>query len=465
MPLDEIEELDQRLVRVWKLFKRWMRTQTRDTSEYGLHYLSGLLRMDSRRNMANVGRQTGVDEQNMQHFMSNSPWSSRAVIEGVQEELKQRGELSQGAMLLLDESADDKAGDYSVGAGRQYNGRRGKVDNCQVGVFLTLAKGTFWTWIDGEVFLPERWFSDDYADHRRRAGIPPERTFMTKVELGWQMIQRVRAQGVPFEAVACDTLYGRSTWFRDRLDEEGLEYYADVPANTQVYLSEPQIGVPQSKRGKKAQQDRVLSPKVYRVDQLRHDVDTHWQTVEVRASERGFVRYDFAVRRVWTVRDDGRTREELLIIRREGKKCTYTLSNASIHTPIEVLARRKSQRFFIERSNQDAKSEIGWDEFQATKLLAWEHQLAMTLLASWFIAEIKLDWAAEHERDPALLDEYDVTVLPALSVANVRAMLCAAMPLPQLSPLEAATLVVKHLDNRTCSRKSRLKNQPPRSGP
>ena len=147
-----------------------------------------------------------------------------------------------------------------------------------------------------------------------------------------------------------------------------------------------------------------------------------------------------------------------------GKKCTYTLSNAPCHTPIDVLARRKSQRFFVERSIQDAKSEIGWDEFQATKWLVWEHHLAMTMLALWFIAEIKLDWAADHDRDPALLDAYDVSVLPALSVANVRTMLCAAMPLPQLSSLDAAALVVKHLDNRTRLRKSRLKNYPTRLG-
>ena len=87
------------------------------------------------------------------------------------------------------------------------------------------------------------------------------------------------------------------------------------------------------------------------------------------------------------------------------------------------------------------------------------------MLALWFIAEIKLDWALDYDRDPALLDEYDVSILPALSVANVRSMLCAAMPLPQLSPLDAAALVVKHLDNRTRSRKSRLKNYPTRSGP
>ncbi len=132
---------------------------------------------------------------------------------------------------------------------------------------------------------------------------------------------------------------------------------------------------------------------------------------------------------------------------------------------METLARRKSQRYFIEHDNQNAKSEYGWDEFQTTGLLAWEHQLALTILAAWFIAETKLDWADEHERDPALLEEYEIDILPALSVANVRKMLCAAMPLPQLSPLQAAELVIEHLDNRTRSRKSRLKSQRSDLGP
>ena len=126
------------------------------------------------------------------------------------------------------------------------------------------------------------------------------------------------------------------------------------------------------------------------------------------------------------------------------------------------MARRKSERYFIERSNQDAKSEFGWDEFQATKLTAWQHQLAFTILAQWFIVETRLDWQTRCARNPQLLHHYEVDVLPALSVANVRTMLRAALPLPQLSITEAANLVVKHLDNRTRSRKSRL---PVFSGP
>jgi SRSO17 transposase len=358
----------------------------------------------------------------------------------------------------LDESADDKAGRHSVGVGRQHNGRRGKVDNCQVGVFLSLANNGYHTWVDGEVYIPEDWFSDEANQRRKQAGIPQERTFLTKPELGWQMIQRVWERGLPFEAVAFDTLYGRNPWLRDQLSAAGLEYYGDTPVNTKVYLEPPVIGVPRNKRGPKAKKKHVLSPRAVRVDRLRHDPDTIWHAITLRPSERGFLKADFARRQVWTVRDDYTVVEEWLLIRRDGKKHTYTFTNAPAGTSLLTMAQRKSQRYFIERSNQDAKSELGWDEFQATKFRAWEHQLAMTILASWFITHTRLDWADRFERDPDLLIEYEVEILPTLSVANVRSMLQAAMPLPQLSPEKAAFLVVKHLDNRTRSRKSRLRS-------
>jgi SRSO17 transposase len=414
--------------------------------------------MDSQRNFAHIGRQTEVSEQNMHHFMSNSPWSGPLLIRKMQEDVAQQHEFQKGSVLLLDESADDKAGRHSVGAGRQHNGRRGKVDNCQVGVFLSLANNGYHTWVDGEVYIPEDWFDDEADQRRKQAGIPQERTFQTKPELGWQMIQRVWERGLPFEAVAFDTLYGRNSWLRDQLSTADLEYYADTPVNTKVYLEPPVIGVPRNKRGPKAKKKRVLSPKAVRVDRLRHDPDTIWHAITLRPSERGYLKADFARRRVWTVRDDHTIIEEWLLIRRDGKKHTYTFSNAPVGTPLLTMAQRKSQRYFIERSIQDAKSELGWDEFQATKFRAWEHQLAMTILASWFITHTRLDWADRFERDPDLLAEYEVEILPALSVANVRSMLQAAMPLPQLSPEEAAYLVVKHLDNRTRSRKSRLRS-------
>jgi SRSO17 transposase len=108
--------------------------------------------MKGSRTMADLAREAQVAEQNMQHFMSNSPWSGRALIEHVQQAIVERPEL-QGGLLILDESADEKSGDRSAGAGRQHNGRMGKVDECQVGVYLAYAKEQHWTLWDGCLFI------------------------------------------------------------------------------------------------------------------------------------------------------------------------------------------------------------------------------------------------------------------------------------------------------------------------
>jgi SRSO17 transposase len=435
-----------------------MRTQTHDTSEYGFSYLSGLLRLESKRNMTNIGRQTAVKPQNMHHFMSNSPWSGPGLVSGVQGKVARRAEFQQGAMLLVDESADEKAGDQSAGTGRQHNGRLGKIELSQVGVFISLATPTVNTWVDGDLFLPQAWFEAKAAKRRAKAEIPVERTFQTKPELAWQMIQRVRANGVPFEAVAMDTLYGRSRQLRAQLDQAGLEYYADVPADTQVYLSPPRLVYPKTKRGKPAKRPVVIG-RAYQVRTLVEYPSLPWHQISLRPHERGHLTAEFTRLPVWTLHNQT-LRREWLLIRADDKRLTYTLSNAALDTPLTTMAWRKSHRYFVENSNQTAKSQLGWDEFQAIKYRAWEHQLALTILASWFVTEIRLDWLAQYQRDPQLLAQYEVEVLPLLSVANVRQLLRAAMPLPQLSPTEAALLVIEHLDNRTRSRKSRLRHGP-----
>jgi len=160
--------------------------------------------------------------------------------------------------------------------------------------------------------------------------------------------------------------------------------------------------------------------------------------------------------RVWTVRADGSLRPEWLLIRQDQSRTTYSFSNAAVSTSLFTMAYRKSQRYFVERSHQEAKSDFGWDEFQGLKYTGWLHQLALTIMASWFVTETRLDWARQYARDPHLLQHYETDVLPTLSVANIRTLLRAAMPLPQLTPQQAAELVIKHLDNRTRSRKSRL---------
>jgi SRSO17 transposase len=455
--VDEIEHLGERLSEFYQEFRPYLQTQTRDTSEYGLSYLSGLLRLETGRTIVNIGRKTGTGEQNLHHFMSNSPWSGSGLVTAIQAKVKVRPEFQSGAMLLIDESADEKAGDQSAGTGRQYNGRLGKIELSQVGVFLTLATPTVSTWIDGELFIPEAWFTPEAANRRAKAKLPSERTFQTKPELAWFMIQRAVVNGVPFEAVGMDTLYGRSQKLRADLDQAGIEYYADIPADTSVYLCQPRLVYPKTKRGTRAKRPLVQG-RAYEVRSFLESSHLRWQRITVRPSEQGYLTAEFVRLPVWTIYPQT-VRREWLLIRWEESQVSYTLSNAAPATPLETMAWRKSFRHFAERSNQDSKSDLGWDEFQAIKYRAWQHHLALTLLASWFVTEIRLDWAACYQHQPDLLVHYQVDVLPVLSVANVRELLRAAMPLPQLSPTEATRLVIQHLDHRIRSRKSRLRNR------
>ena len=454
--LAEVDQLGERLSRFYDRFCRYTQTKTRDTSAYGLGYLSGLLRMETKRNLANVGRETAMPGQNLQHFISNSPWSGPALIEAIQNEIKVHPAF-QEAVLVLDESAEEKAGDQSAGSGRQHNGRLGKIEMSQVGVFLSLVTPQVHTWIDGELFLPAHWLEDRLAEKRKAVGIPHQRSFQTKPELGWQMIQRVGERGVPFQAVLMDSLYGRNEALRQQLHHAQIEYYGDVPANTQVYLQQPQIVYPLTKKRGVPSKNPVIAGDPYEVQAVGQQSTLAWETIRVRPNERGFLEAQFARCRVWVVYPGKQLRQEWLLIRKDPAQITYVLSNAPEDISLEQMARRKSQRYLVERSHQDAKDELGWDEFQARKFRAWEHHLALTILASWFITETRLDWKQRLKQDPALLQKYEVEVLPQLSVGNVRELLRAALPLPQLSTEEAAQLVVTHLVNRTRSRKSRLR--------
>ena len=468
-----IADLGDRLRRFWGRFRPCFQTQTRDSSVHAWTYLRGLLGLEGERNFANIARRVNGladDGQNVQQFMSDSPWSAATVIRQVQAEVAATPALRHGGIMLLDESADEKAGAKRAGAGRQHNGRLGKIEMSQVGVFLAFYKDHVWTWVDGELFLPEHWFTPALAAERKRLGLPAEREFATKITLGWQMLQRVIAHGLPFEAVACDDLYGRSGWLRQQMAAAGLLYMAEVPENTQVYLRQPELRSFPSPEGNPSPEDDppperllrprdVTAPAAIAVRQLLTAAETRFRRIQVRSTERGDLQDPFAMRRVWTLRN-GELAEEWLVIRQEDdQRYSYALSNAAPDTPAARLAWLKCVRHFVERSNQDAKSEVGWDEFQAQKFRAWEHQLALTILATWFIAQTKHEWAQTYARDAALLQELQVDQLPALSVANVRELLQAVLPLPQLSPAEATRLVIQHLVNRAHSTASRLRTQ------
>ena len=143
------------------------------------------------------------------------------------------------------------------------------------------------------------------------------------------------------------------------------------------------------------------------------------------------------------------------------RKIRSTLSNAPADAPLARLAELKCLRYGIACANREAKSDLGWDDFRAQKYRAWEHHLALTILAAWFVAQTKLEWAQQTPPDPALTGELGVARVPALSVANVRELLKASLPLPQLTLEQAQRLVVKHLVGRSRATASRRRPRHP----
>lgn len=316
--------------------------------------------------------------------------------------------------------------------------------------------------VDADLYLPEEWFDQEHEQLRQRWHIPQERCFATKTQLGLEMIRRAMVNGIRFQIVGCDATYGRDSEFRAALEDEGILYMADIPENIHVYVKEPVFGVPANtsgKRGRPYSRVQVINQsQPVTVSCIGNEMTL--TPVFIRHSERGLLVYECAARRVWTATTGGVVREEWLLVRRESDgSLSFSLSNAPEDTSLSQLAFWRCERYFAERVFQDSKTEAGWDELVARKYRSWMHHTALDALALWFIAETKLDWSIQYPRDPELVHELELEVLPCLSMANIREMLKSVLPLKQLSPEEATMLVVKHLVNRSRSTSCRLKAQ------
>jgi SRSO17 transposase len=362
----------------------------------------------------------------------------------------------------LDESGDKRSGELSAGSARQYLGRLGKVDVGQVGVALSYSVEDYWTMVDAELFLPENWFDADHAKLRERLHIPAARLFATKPQLGLELVLRAQRQGLPFVAVAADAVYGRDSILRSTLDKNNVSYAVDVPADYPVYVQRPEVGVPprSSARGRAPSNFQVLNGVESVPVSSLVDEKVVWQVLPLREGERGTVEVTCWCRRVWTISAKWEVREEWLLVHRQSNgQQHYSLSNGAVDTPLATMMGWRGQRYFVERTYQDEKSEMGWDELIAQKYRAWMHHAALAALALYFVMTVRRRWAKEHPRAEGLKEELGIPKLPALSVANIKMLLAAVMPLPQFTPQQALRVVVGHLENRSRSTRSRYRKQ------
>jgi len=400
--IEDINNLAHRLINFKERYRDCLTNRYSDTSDHALTYLKGLLLLPNNRNYKEIARSIEgpeSDGQNLQNYMSDSPWSGVAVFDRIQTEITQDARLHGGA-LSLDEHGELCFGPCKAGAERQYIGNAGKVDLGQVGVALGYYKSCFsgpnildvWALVDAELFLPESWFEGDYKSTFKRLHIPEDRVFQTKSQIGLDLIDRAIANRLPFTRVSCDTFYGRDSNFRWELAHRNLLYLADIPNDMHLYEEKPATGIPtkpEGAKGRKPSKWKVLNGvKPLKARQLANRLEGQFQPVDIRPCERGRLIYDCAAQNVWTITSNGTVRAERLFIRKEpdGSR-SYSLSNAGEQTPLETLAQWRSERFFIERTFEDGNGEIGWDELEAQKYRAWMHHAALTGLALWFVAQ------------------------------------------------------------------------------
>ena len=374
------------------------RTRTRNASRQAQHYLQGLLSRLPRKNMECMGQAIPeANHENLQHFLSDSPWEAAGVWHWVGQEAPRRLGAGTDAMLLIDESAQTKKGQKSVGAARQYNGRLGKIDNCQVGVYAALTQGPRATLVGARLFLPKEWTDD--PERCRQAGVPEaEIRARSKLDLARELVAEAVAHGRRFAWVAIDCFYGRDQGFLCALEDQGHGVVADVPAEQLVWTEQP-MG-PRPARPRQAGARRVAA---VGADWRRASAGT---VVTLRVGENGPVEVRVWVRRVWWwAPEQPAPRCWWLVVREESDgSCKYTLCNAPARTPLKRLAVLSGQRYFIERTFEDGKSHLGLGGYQVRKWRAWQHHMALVALAQLFVLAERV----EHGVERPLLSTRDV---------------------------------------------------------
>jgi len=392
-------------------FRRW----TRSMAAQAQQYLQGLMQA-SRKNMERMEEVVPECEyQSLHHFLSTSDWNARAVLDQVAVEADRHLGGAEDSCLLLDESAFEKKGKKSVGVARQWSGRLGKVDNCQVAVFAALAQGSSATLIDTRLYLPKEWVQD-----RKRceaAGIPASEVILkSKAELAIEMVVQAHQNGVRFAYVGIDGGYGKDPAFLRWLADHGEVFVAEVHKDQQIYLEDPAPCVPQNQARGGRKPTRLEAQSVgERVDAwARSQPPERWRRVVVRPGSKGELRVEALHDLVWLW--NGSEPEarcwHLTVTREIGSPETlkYTLSNAPAETSVERLVRMQRQRFWIERSFEDGKSESGLgDDYQVRGWRAWHHHMALIMMAMLFMLEEKL----LHQQSHPLLSCSDIEVVLA----------------------------------------------------
>jgi SRSO17 transposase len=374
------------------------------------HYVEGLLSDLDSKDAESIAYLHDRERQGLQKFIGQSEWDYQPLLT---ELVRQVGsELGAAdSVLVFDPSAFAKKGTESVGVQRQWCGRLGKLDNCQVGIYLGYVSRHEHALVDFRLYLPKEWAKR--KKRRQKAGVPTAIAFRTRHELILEMLDE-RAPLLPHAWISGDDELGRCSWFRQQLQGRQEQYLLAVPSNTLVRdLTEQEP--PYTGHGRPPQ-----------VPFLRVDCwcaalpERAWQRFEVRAGEKGPV----LVEAVWTLvqaRTEGQPSEvaETLVVFRERQgdgswKHDYLLSNAPLTTELLEFGRVFKAQHRIEECLKRAKSEAGLADYQVRTWAGWHHHQTLALLATWFLTKETMRGKKNAGADgaPGAVNDRRATALP-----------------------------------------------------
>lgn len=353
----------------------------KEQKEHAMMFVSGLVSDVDRKNTESIAYRHDQDRKDLQHFIGESNWDHDPLM---MELARQVGdELGRDdAVLVFDPSGFPKKGTESVGVQRQWCGRLGKVENCQVGIYMGYVSAEEHTLVDVRLYISKSWAKD--RKRRKKCKVPKNIRYKTRHQLALDMLDQ-KGHLLPHAWIAGDDEMGRSSAFRRKLRDKKEQYLLAVPSNTLVRdldTNPPVYGG----RGAKPKTPFV------RVDKWRMAISKDaWETIDVRDGEKGPLQVKIAKCRVQAKTDRRRVGpEEILVVIRSRDesdkiKHDYYLSNAAAATELKEFARAAKAEHRIEECIQRGKSEAGLGDYQVRSWPGWHHHQTLSLITAWFL--------------------------------------------------------------------------------
>jgi SRSO17 transposase len=326
-------------------------------------YLAGLLGPVERRNGWQLAEQLGErSPDGVQRLLRTARWDAEAVRDDLRAYVVEHFGNPE-AVLVIDETGFLKKGTKSVGVARQYSGTAGRIENCQIGVFLAYASPQRRAFLDRALYLPKAWTED--PGRRAAAGVPPEVSFATKGDLAQTLLERACAADVPAAWVTGDEIYGNDGGLRRWLEAEKRPYVLAVARSHAVWHGGVQV----------------------RVDALVEGISSEgWQRIDVGAGSKGPRLYDWACGRLPYLTVEGWA--QWLLIRRsvtQPEELAFYRAFGREETTVADLARVAGMRWTIEEAFQRAKGEVGLDQYEVRRWAGWHRHITLCLLAHAFL--------------------------------------------------------------------------------